>query len=339
MIEEVEAQDWAPDIRAKLKTVYGDQEPQFFGTFFSPFGGGPLEGFDVYKSEKDGPHWHYITYGFSVTSDYSFELTFRLKRVSDKVPLWPTNLLMNIARYVFASGNAFDEGHYIDANGPIRLAPEGEPATKLTALGFLLDPDLGVIDGEFGQLKMLQAIALTGDELTALIQWSGKSFLKEVVQRVPSGVTDLDRPSLMEDSEFVKEWREGVERDGSSIGFLYLGGFKFGLSETEGRYLFQCGAKDVPVVRSMIKARVGKERQLALQGDDIAVVLSPGDVFSVRQEEKRFDVVLPRDGVCEISEIVEPHVGEYRLEKIPLDIKVVKSEIRDQNDNVIMVVE
>ena len=336
MIEEVDVRDWTPDIRAKLKTVYGDQEPQFFGTFFSMFGGDPLEGFDVYKSEKDGPHWHYITYGFSLTNEYSFELTFRLKRVGDEVPRWPMNLLMNIARYVFGSGNGFDEGHYIDTNGPIMLPSADEPATKLAALGFLLDPDLGVIDGE---LKMLQAIALTGDELTALIQWSGKSFLKEVVQHIPTGITDLDRPSLMEDSEFVKEWREGVERDGSAIGFLHLEGFKFGSSETEGRHLFQCGAKDVPVVRSMIKARVGKERQLVLQNSDFVVVLLPGDVFSVRQEESRFDVVLPRDGVGEIFEVMEPHVGEYRLEKIPLDIKVVRSEIRDQNDNVISVVE
>lgn len=48
-------------------------------------------------------------------SGYGFELTFRLKRSAednDTPPVWPMNMLQNLARYVFSTGNVFASGHH-----------------------------------------------------------------------------------------------------------------------------------------------------------------------------------------------------------------------------------
>lgn len=64
----------------------------------------------------------------------AIELTFRVVRGKDEEgpPAWAINLLQNMARYVFNSGNIFSAGDFFDANGPICLGAD----TKLTALAF-----------------------------------------------------------------------------------------------------------------------------------------------------------------------------------------------------------
>ena len=88
-------------------------------------------------------HYHFVTYGFSELyekesddpemSGYGFELTFRLAcdaADDDEPPAWPLNFLQNLARYVFSTGNAFDERHHLTLNGPIALGEE----TGITAI-------------------------------------------------------------------------------------------------------------------------------------------------------------------------------------------------------------
>ena len=341
MSEEEEA-EYAAVIKSKLEMIYGDQEPLFVSAL--DFGDAFLRGFEVYRSENGGPHWHYISYGFTDIaggSEDGFELTFRLKQEDESVPQWPFHLMNNIAKYVSSADTGFSPGHYIDCNGPICLPTEGQPGTKLVALGFVVDEELGVLETKHGKLNMLQAIGLTSDELSSLIQWSGKSFLHQVMMAIPMGVTDLYRKSLMGNAEFRKSWEEGVNRDGSAIGFMHLSGCGFAWDElSEGRYRLTCGAKDVDVLGKMLKARVGKGRRLVLHGDAYSVVLDLADEFrATKLTEHRFDVTLPPVGISEICELMQPHVGYFHMEKIPLDLNIIRSEIRDQGDTLIQVVE
>ena len=137
----------------------------YYGTLipYTLGGGDPLDGVEIWKSERGVPHWHYITYGFTELyekesgdpdeSGYGFELTFRLKRgLEEAPPVWPVSLLQNLARYVFSSGNTFGLGHHINCNGPIAL----ETDTQLTALGFCMDPELGELDTPNGHFTFLQ---------------------------------------------------------------------------------------------------------------------------------------------------------------------------------------
>lgn len=118
-----------------MRQLYGEQEPKHYGTAIPYMLGGPdpLDGISAYAVDTPMPHWHFVTYGFSELYDkesddpsrsgYGFELTFRLTRCEDESepPAWALNLLQNMGRYVFNSGNLFQPGDYLDANGPICL--------------------------------------------------------------------------------------------------------------------------------------------------------------------------------------------------------------------------
>ena len=103
MSEKTEGFDAIADV---MKKQYPDQKGLYYGTLL-PFrlgGNDPLDGVEIWKSEKGMPHWHYVTYGFTELYDkesddpqvsgYGFELTFRLKRGNEEEPpVWPVNLL------------------------------------------------------------------------------------------------------------------------------------------------------------------------------------------------------------------------------------------------------
>lgn len=199
-----------------LERLYSGQEGIFYRTVIPYALGGkdPLDGIEVWKSEHGVPHWHYVTYGFtelyekesdiSQESGYGFELTFRLKRgAEEQPPAWPVNLLQNLARYVFSTGNGFGPGHHMSCNGPIALDTD----TKLTALGFRVDPELGELDTPNGHMRFLQAVALTGDEMEAMMCWDGQRFLEELERCIPLCLTDLKRVSQMGQAAFPKPGR------------------------------------------------------------------------------------------------------------------------------------
>ena len=50
-----------------MQRFYPGQEGLYYGAAIPYFLGGsdPLEGVEVWKSEKGMPHWHYVTYGFT----------------------------------------------------------------------------------------------------------------------------------------------------------------------------------------------------------------------------------------------------------------------------------
>ena len=145
-------------IDAALRPLYGDREPLHYGTIIKRWMGGPdpLDGISIYKNLQPTPHWHYVSYGLTElyakesdnkdVSGYGYELTFRLAcRADDEdPPKWPISLMQNVARASFDHGSIFGRHHTLDANGPIAL----EDDTKLTALIFVLDPQLG--SDEFG---------------------------------------------------------------------------------------------------------------------------------------------------------------------------------------------
>ena len=54
-------------IDEKLNEIYGQQEPQHFGTIKKYMLGGkdPLDGISVYESQKQQDHYHIVSYGLS----------------------------------------------------------------------------------------------------------------------------------------------------------------------------------------------------------------------------------------------------------------------------------
>lgn len=325
--------------------LYPGQEGLYYGTAIPYFlgGGDPLDGVEVWKSERGVPHWHYITYGFTElyekesddleTSGYGFELTFRLLRNGEEQPpVWPVNLLQNLARYVFSSGNVFGPGHHMSCNGPIAL----ETDTKLTALGFRIDPELGELDTPNGHMTFLQAVGITADEMDALMCWNGEKFLSELERHLPLCVTDLARPSQTENPAFRAAWQAGMERDGSSTAFLYLD--EVGTRLEDGRGFLRLGAGHTHTLVNMLRARVGKGRDLYLQGREAAVQFRPGAQPAAEPEEGILSLTLPEAALEELCAVLQPHAGVYPLAGSPLTVELVPTRITDRDGHVLEVI-
>ncbi len=328
-----------------MRHLYPGQKGIYYGTIIPAFLGGndPLDGVEVWKSEQGIPHWHYVSYGFTELfekesddleeSGYGFELTFRLKREEEETPpMWPVNLLQNLARYVFSTGNVFGAGHHMDCNGPIAL----ETDTKLTALGFRVDPELGEMDTPNGHMAFLQAVGLTEDEMDAMMCWNGEKFLKGLEQYLPLCVTDLGRDSQMKNPEFCSIWQDGMEQDGSSTSFLYVE--ELGAEVEHGRIHLRLGAGHDRVLRNMLRARVGKGRGLFLQGTNEAVQFRSGLQPGVEIEEGIPCVTLTKEELEELCKVLQPHAGIYPLPGFPVTIELVPTKIRDQDGNVLEVI-
>lgn len=193
-------------IDEKVNEIYGQQEPQHFGTIIKYMLGGkdPLDGISVYESQKQQDHYHIVSYGLSELyydeesvgkefSKYGFEFTFRLKKVEGDDFNWAMNLMQNLARYVFETGKWFEEFHFIPTNSPIRLDYD----TNLTAIAFVLDPELGKIQTPHGEVQFLQMVGITTDEYEQLKQnpktYETEKLLDQLKINNPLLITDLDR--------------------------------------------------------------------------------------------------------------------------------------------------
>ena len=99
----------------------------------------------------------------------------------------------NLARYVYKSGNWFEENHFIPANGPIRLNTE----TKITGFVIALDPELGKINTPHGEVSFLQLVGITENEIEKLnanpTTTEVEKLILELKKDNPLLITDLNR--------------------------------------------------------------------------------------------------------------------------------------------------
>ncbi|MGW4464816.1 suppressor of fused domain protein [Micromonospora sp. NPDC004704] len=218
-----EAPGWAA-IDARLAELYPDVKPKHYGTLhrFALGGPDPLDGVSFYQRVEPVPHWHIIGYGMSELyaketenpdeSGWGFEFTIRITRDTGDTapPIWAANLLQNLARYLISSGNRFEPGHHINANGPIRQDHE----TALTALTFVEDPELGTIPTPHGRVQFLQVVGLTTDEYAQARQRGTNGLLTMLGERQPLLITDLNRPSVTDDQASRTPSEAGRGNDG-----------------------------------------------------------------------------------------------------------------------------
>ena len=190
-------------IDAAADAIYGDQEPQHYAPklYYALGGEDPLDGISIYNDEKN-KCYHYVTYGFTELYDkenddpevsgFGFELTFRLKytRASETYPVWPVNLLQNIAKVTFGKGLVFDEFQTL-TSGPIRL----DPTTDITNILFVLDPQLGEVTTENGAFKFLQIYGLTSAEAQQIKDKTidRREMMADLQKTNPLYITDVER--------------------------------------------------------------------------------------------------------------------------------------------------
>ncbi|KXX69784.1 suppressor of fused domain protein [Flammeovirga sp. SJP92] len=186
-----------------LDNLYQRKENKHFAPEIVPSLGGDdyLEGVSVYFNESNY-HYHYISYGLSelhekVSEDskysgWGYELTFRLKKVEgeEEIPTWPVNLLEQVAKATYENEIIFDAYHTI-FSGPV----DPESNTKIEAILFVKDPELGTIQTEFGEVTFLQLFGLTESEYEGITEKSidRRAFIKKEQLTNPQLITDITR--------------------------------------------------------------------------------------------------------------------------------------------------
>ncbi|MBP6091929.1 MAG: suppressor of fused domain protein [Crocinitomicaceae bacterium] len=216
MTKEEYKQKFTPDdavgwlaIDKEFERLYPNQKPKHYGTVIKYMVGGeePLDGQSIYESKNQIDHFHIVSYGFTNLyydeecagqefSNWGFELTFRIKRINNEVAsdqIWALNLMQNLAKYVFNSNQLIDECHTINANSSIRVGYESD----ITALLFVNDPELPVIDTPHGTVQFLQIFGLTTKEYADLKLNPNDNRGIELIEKIrlenPLFITDLDR--------------------------------------------------------------------------------------------------------------------------------------------------
>lgn len=213
---------WAA-IDEALNSIYPDTCERHYATLIKYMFGGkdPLDGISIYDNHIQTFHRHIVSYGMSelyydpdsADKEYSrwgFEFTMRTVPFEDdpdagkkdgtasrNEPFWAMNLMQNLARYVYESGNYFDAYHFIPANSPIRT----ETDTKLTGIVFAPDPQLGGIDTPNGHVEFLQMIGITQRELDWLFEDPTTARAKELIDKMR-----MDNPFLITDLKRTKEY-------------------------------------------------------------------------------------------------------------------------------------
>ncbi|RAU94340.1 suppressor of fused domain protein [Paenibacillus sp. YN15] len=282
----------------------------------------------MYEKESEDPNY----------SGYGFELTFRLVRSAEEQepPAWAMSLLQNMARYVFSSGNVFASGHYLDANGPICLGAD----TKLTALAFTDEPELPVIDTPNGRVEFLQMVGITGDELEAMMSWNTNAFLKACHEVLPGYITDLSRDSLLRHSGITEALKQGIGRDGSNTGFFFVDQLDWEPAKnrllSKAPAVLTMGAKQAGTVAKLLRGRLLKDKELTLTSQNLQVVLGAARDTGYKEGEKYVRIGLSEAAVQELSVMLRPVEGEFKLSTFKgLMVRVRKTYIKDQEGNVV----
>ena len=330
-------------IDAVVDPLYTGQEPQHWGTVLSWMAGGPdpLDGVSAYRADGPPSHWHYVTYGLTElyakdsddpkVSGWGFELTFRLKRnpEDDVAPVWPVNLLQNLARYVFDSGHTFGHGHYIDCNSPIAA----ETTSDLVALLFLRDSELPPIDTPHGRVEFLQAIGLTSEEHDACRAWSSEGIAEVLRRANPLLVTDLARTSVLEDAEVARIVEEGQARDGSNSASLQVD--SLALRKEDGRWIIEMTATGFGALAAYLRGRTAHGREFAIVGHEQAVVIRPGANGVDDSEDSILRMTLSPESAAALAAVSAEKRGTYDVMGVPVSFDVRPALIRDKNGEIV----
>lgn len=348
-MEEPKSVGWDAITQA-LEQLYDTQEPKHYGPMISYMLGGndPLDGISVYIAEEPIEHWHFVTYGFSELyekesnnldySGYGFELTFRLIKSKDEQepPSWALNLLQNLARYVFNSGNIFKDGDYLDVNGPIY----SHSNTKLTALAFIEDIELACIDTPNGKVSFIQIVGITADELEAMQIWNTLGVLNVCSSYMPHYITNLSRQSFLNETKVVDAVEKGSGMEGSNTGILFneqvtWTSMKKGLFKTKPAVI-TFGAKQARTIGKIIQGRAIKRKSLELIGNEKRVVFSFGKQPAVIEKDNSIEVILDEITVNELTQQLQPVQKQFSVDSLNnVVFKIIKTEIKDQNGNVV----
>ncbi len=204
--EKAQDKEWAPgwdEIEDAFRAVYGDQEPQHFGTVITKRAmfGGPeyLDGYSAYQSPKG--YSHVVTFGMSELyadeeslgkqySKWGYEMTIKLKGIAPADTVWAMNMMGNLARYTFQSERWFEPGQYVGSSQNPQSINLGDPDSKITALLIADDTEIAGRQTIYGELLFLQLVGITDAEFQAVK--ADRSLVPKLLENLRADYPDLE---------------------------------------------------------------------------------------------------------------------------------------------------
>ena len=166
-------------IDAAFDELYPGQEPNHYATNMlkrAMFGGDQyLDGYSVYTSPKG--YMHIVTYGMTELyaneeafggeeNGWGYEMTMKLKADSADDCIWAMDMMANLARYTFTTGNYFEPMHYVAGNGS-SICRE-QPDSAVTSLLIISDTEIQTQNSVYGKTAFLQLEGITYHDAMAL---------------------------------------------------------------------------------------------------------------------------------------------------------------------------
>jgi suppressor of fused len=177
--------------------LYGGNFADSWATIVSWAVGGP-QPLDRVRCYRAKDHWHYVGYGLSdldqksiansPLSGFGFELTFRLRGVGKKPPIWPVNLLQSLALYVWDYKRGFADGHWFP------FSAKWQQEFGLAGVVFVTDPEVAAITTDYGKVTFLQVVGVSPEAMERIKHDPERCWDAEVAQlrrRNPLLVTEV----------------------------------------------------------------------------------------------------------------------------------------------------
>ncbi len=334
---------WEAITRA-LEALYPGGEPQHWGTLLKWRIGGPdpLDGISIYARED---HWHYVSFGMSElyekesdveeVSGWGFEFTFRVARRpgEEQGPIWAANLLQNLGRYVFSTGNNFAAGHHMTLNGPINLEDEN---TLIRHIAFCADPELGRIGTPHGELTFLQVVGLTDAEYEAAQLWNTEKLLDTLREHLPLLVTDPARQSLLDNPALAQTVADGISRDGSSSASSWA--TQLGWETSAGAIRIVLGALAAPKIANAVRGRLPFHRPFSVYAEQRELQILPGEHLDVTEADSAtLHVTIPAHLIEPLCAALTSRVATVQVDPA-LSIEIIPTEIKNESGEVIDIV-
>jgi suppressor of fused len=346
-----DAPGWAA-LDERVRAVYGEAKPRYFESTEPASGGGddPLEGISVYEGDDPYPHWHLVGFGMTElfhkewrkpeTSGWGFELTLRVARDPDEstVPGWAVVLLQSLAHYVVVSGRPLAAGQHMDAFGP--LDPDTDSA--LSALCFAEDPALGMVETPNGLARFLQVVGITADERELILDWHAEGVIEALVEQDPMLITDLGRPSILDDPEVAERLRARADAEGSRMDSFFVDTLRW--EPVADGIAISIGALHVGALRRGLRRRLGFGRDFALTtldeaGEPRVLALIAANERAVGASEQRLELGLTTTEALALADAIGDLRGRYEHPSVPsVHVLVEPTEILDDEGGVIEVI-
>lgn len=317
-------------VDAALSRIYPELSPLFFEPGKPIAGPDPLQGIRAQPVEEPTPHWHLVTYGLSQT--YGFELTLRVKDDGEEVgpPNWAMLLLNTLTMFVADVGRAIEPGQRVNLNGPLSF----ERATQLRAAAFIADPTLETYETPKGSLKFVQIVGLSGPELEAGSSWDMAKLLELLLERIPVGLTDLERECLLKtDPELRAQVEAKIAEEGSTEEAVNLDAVRWSLEDE--KLSVTLGAGGVTLVQGLLRGRTRHGREFQIFDPEHQLTIASGETLAWTadpEDKNHLTLTLPEAEVARLLEEVKPQRGLHELGGWSL--RIVPTQILDENDRV-----